>query len=322
MLARALLSLCAATIVACATAAEAPSAPLSPASLEALVSNYFPGAKPIAGQGVKLPSHRVADFDGDGKPDLVAPFTDEETTKRGPGCYGLGIVTSYDDPGAARRAFQLYNCFGEYSVEVREFIPIKVGGKEQRMPLESPRPCVRMILKYGDRDFICHNHGRFESMYSTPRLQATADVLETADIAGAPDSLAAARVLWSNAAPASYSYVVKRSTTVVTNCRVRRTEFLPMNPVRVSVRAGAVKVATMKGRSLPDTCFGDYYRNLHSIDGLFNLVELEEKQTNPTGKAPCIKVTFDATFGYPTKIDGDCYLDGDFPIEVTDFRRE
>lgn len=175
MLARALLSLCAATSVVSATAAEPPPAPFSPASLEALVSHHFPGAKPIAGLGVKLPNHRVADFDLDGKPDLVAPFTDEEAMKRGPGCYGLGIVTSYDDARRAKRAFQLYNCFGEYSVEVREFIPIKVGGKETRMTLQSPRPCVRMILKYGDRDFICHQYGQFDSTYSTPRFQPPPD---------------------------------------------------------------------------------------------------------------------------------------------------
>jgi hypothetical protein len=136
-----------------------------------------------------------------------------------------------------------------------------------------------------------------------------------------PDSLAAARALWSKAAPASYSYVVEHSSTVVAMCRVRRSEFLPQNPVRVSIRAGGVvRVATLRGRTLPDSCLLGYYKNLYSIDGLFNLIEQEEKQTNPTGARPCLKIAFDDTFGFPRKIDSDCYLDGDHPIDVRDFR--
>jgi hypothetical protein len=122
-------------------------------------------------------------------------------------------------------------------------------------------------------------------------------------------------------APASYSYVVEYGGTMVTMCKVGRSEFLPMNPVKVTIRTGGVvEVATLRGRKLPDSCLTGNYRNVYALDGLFDRIEREEKETNPTGASPCLKITFDVTFGFPRKIDGDCYLDGDFPIEVRDFR--
>jgi hypothetical protein len=136
-----------------------------------------------------------------------------------------------------------------------------------------------------------------------------------------PDSLAAARAMWSKAAPASYSYVVEHGGTMVTMCKVGRSEFLRTNPVKVSIRTGGiVEVATPRGRKLPDSCFRGSDKTPYTIDGLFDRIEREEKETNPTGTRPCLNVTFDATFGFPTKIDGDCYLDGDFPVEVRNFR--
>lgn len=172
MLVRALLFIGVAAGAIPAVAAEVSSPSFSTANLHALVARHFEGGQPVTSQSEKLPRYRIADFDGDGKLDVVVPYTDHETLKRGSGCYGLGIVTSFKEQGSAKRAFQTYNCFGEYTVEVRDFIPIKVGGKDQRQELQSPRACVRVILKYGDRDFICHTYGRFTSIYSTPRAQS------------------------------------------------------------------------------------------------------------------------------------------------------
>lgn len=147
-----------------------------------------------------------------------------------------------------------------------------------------------------------------------------ASMIGFAHAAEGPDSLPTARAIWNKAAPASYSYVLEHGGTMVTACKVvGRSEFLPMNPVRVSIRTdGIIEVATLRGRALPDSCLRD--KNQYTIDGLFDRIEQEEKETNPNGTSPCLKITFDVTFGFPQKIDGDCYLDGDFPIEVRDFR--
>jgi hypothetical protein len=97
----------------------------------------------------------MADFDGDGRFDLVVPYTDAVTWKRGDGCYGLGIVSNYAEQNYAKPALKLYNCFKAYSIEVKEFIPIKIRGKEHRIPVQPPRPCVRIVLKYDEIEFVC-----------------------------------------------------------------------------------------------------------------------------------------------------------------------
>lgn len=153
------------------------SAPVSISQVEhsALLAQHFPGASIPPDSVPTLPTFRVADFDVDGRMDLLLLYTDAESAKRGPGCYGIGVIRSYQEPSSAEIAFQHYNCIKEYTVEIRESIPISISGVERISPLRSPRACIRLILKYGDRDFVCYGNGQFHASYSTPRIQAPSD---------------------------------------------------------------------------------------------------------------------------------------------------
>lgn len=138
--------------------------------------------------------------------------------------------------------------------------------------------------------------------------------LQTA--AGAPDSLAAARALWSTAQPQNYSYVVEHVSLPVTLCRNARSEWVQLHRARITVRAGnVVRARTLRGQEIPASCFG----RLYTMDKLFAEIALVQSHPADSGD-PCIQVTYDATFGFPSDIDGTCYLDGDWPISVREFR--
>ena len=137
-------------------------------SLTALVAQHFGGARPADARGSRFPSHFIADFNLDGSLDLVVTYVDAETEKRGEGCYGIGIVTSYDTE-ASRVSFQAYDCFKEYSVDTRSIIQIRTGGGYMYRRLNPPRPCVRIILKYDGRNFVCFDSGRYQTIATTPR---------------------------------------------------------------------------------------------------------------------------------------------------------
>jgi hypothetical protein len=98
----------------------------------------------------------------------VVTYVDAETEKRGDGCYGIGIVTRYDTE-AGRVAFKEYDCFKEYSVDARSIIQTRMGGSYIYRRLNPPRPCVRIILKYDGRNFVCFDQGRYQTIATTPR---------------------------------------------------------------------------------------------------------------------------------------------------------
>jgi hypothetical protein len=153
---RALIGLCIAISVSSAVAASDPQPEsMSKSDLAVLVARHFPGAESVESRGLQFPSFRIADFDGDGRLDVVVPYTDRVTAKRGDGCYGLGFVSNYADQKSAKPVLQLYNCSKEYKIEVKEFIPLKIAGRERRIPVQPSRPCVRIVLKYDEIEFVC-----------------------------------------------------------------------------------------------------------------------------------------------------------------------
>ncbi len=136
-------------------------------------------------------------------------------------------------------------------------------------------------------------------------------VLRAAEVA---DSLISARALWSKTAPKNYSYVVKTSSTAITLCRNAKQEAIQANPVRIAIREGrADQVATLRQQEVSGSCLAVTY----TIEKLFDYIALENSRPNSAG---CLEVSYDSTYGFPTKIEHRCELDGDTPITVSDFR--
>ncbi len=144
--------------------------PVTSDVLVAILAQHFPGARLVAGASAKLPSYLVADFERDGKQDLVITYVDGETEKRGEGCYGMAILGNYVDGASAKVSFQMYDCFKEYSVEIRDIVAYRIGGSWAYQTFDPARSCVRVILKYDGRNFICHSNGRYQTIASSPRI--------------------------------------------------------------------------------------------------------------------------------------------------------
>jgi hypothetical protein len=144
-------------------------------------------------------------------------------------------------------------------------------------------------------------------------------LLASASAAESQDTLSAARALWSKSGPESYSYVLDFSSTAITVCRVRSSEFVQIShPLRLTVRAGRIeRVNTVQGQDVPSTCFGGDYKNLYTIEKLFELIERDGQKR--CGNLPNIEAKYDVTYGFPYHIEQNCLLDGG-PITVRAFR--
>jgi hypothetical protein len=140
-------------------------------------------------------------------------------------------------------------------------------------------------------------------------------LLGSAHAGEGPGSLGAARALWSQAVPKSYSYVFREHTTMVTMCVGPGSRLFPRNHLRITVRDGSVvRVASLRAGKLPDSCVRGL--GLHTIDGLFSLIERGQEECDD---APQIEARYDARFGFPSDVSERCMLDGP-SYTVRDFR--
>lgn len=130
-------------------------------AVAAAARRYFDGAVIASGTRIDFPSYLIADLNGDGQDDLVVALTDDETLKRGEGCYALGIVNSFrSEKPPETWSFHEYDCFKEYRAEKLESIAVKA--REITMFRFRPiGPCIRLTLKYDGQTTICWYSGRY-----------------------------------------------------------------------------------------------------------------------------------------------------------------
>lgn len=108
----------------------------------------------------------------------------------------------------------------------------------------------------------------------------------------------AARALWGQAVPNSYSYVFREHTTTATMCVGPGSKLFPRNRMRITVRDGSVvRVTPLRDGKLPDSCVRNL--GLHTIGGLFNLIESGQEECDG---APQIEARYDARFGFPSDV--------------------
>jgi hypothetical protein len=146
-------------------------------------------------------------------------------------------------------------------------------------------------------------------------------VLLAAHAAQVPDSLPAARALWSKAAPTSYSYVVEEHAgRTFWICEGPNSTEFSTKEARITVHEGRViRVASKRNNTFPASCLKAlalYTRNLHTIEGLFDFIEREQAAN---GGRPNMDTKYDGKFGFPSDISERDVLDGS-RYTVRDFR--
>lgn len=132
---------------------------LNDASLAQLVAYHFGDAR-LAGGTDPLPRFLVADLNGDGRDDLVVAYVDEETKKRGAGCFGIGIVNGYLEPRDGQFPFHTYDCFSKYALKEMPHLPNPWTGEALARPSSM---CVEITLRYGDIDLLCWLNGNYQT---------------------------------------------------------------------------------------------------------------------------------------------------------------
>ena len=131
-------------------------------AVSATAKRYFGESDIAGGARVEFPSHLVADLNGDGEDDLIVALTDQETLKRGEGCYGLGIVNSYRSASAPDApTFHQYDCFKAYRVEMVESVAVKLR-EVTKFRFKPVGPCIRLTLKYDAQPLLCWFNGQYE----------------------------------------------------------------------------------------------------------------------------------------------------------------
>jgi hypothetical protein len=139
-------------------AAPSAAAELTDEQLTALMKRHFGEVEIVGAMKQQFPRYLVGDINGDGTADMIAAFSDAESTKRGEGCYGLGIVHSYLDAEAIHTSRRTYNCFKAYSLESLRYIPLSamsadiLGAETQMNP---SGPCVQTVLTHDYRNLLC-----------------------------------------------------------------------------------------------------------------------------------------------------------------------
>lgn len=126
------------------------------------------------------------------------------------------------------------------------------------------------------------------------------------DSTGPESELKNARARWLAHAPASYSYTVFRGCFCTSDAR---------GPVRVTVRDGVAesRLYTETGAAVPQ----NYAQFFPTVDALF--AQIDSLRTNRVAR---LDVTYDATYGFPTRIDVDVIAhaaDDEFTYETSGF---
>jgi hypothetical protein len=122
---------------------------------------YFGDAVIAGGARAEFPFHLIADLNGDGEDDLIVALTDEETSKRGEGCYALGIVNSYHSAHPPEApTFHEYDCFKGYKLETLESVSVKLR-EITKFRFRPVGPCIRLTLKYDAQPLICWVAGQY-----------------------------------------------------------------------------------------------------------------------------------------------------------------
>jgi hypothetical protein len=135
--------------------------------------------------------------------------------------------------------------------------------------------------------------------------------------ASGPESLVAARTLWSRTAPKSFSYVIEEhASKAVLICKGPGSKEYSTDKARITVREGrVVRIATVQNDEYPNSClrYLDLYTaNLHTMEGLFHFIERRQAELQ-------LDIKYDAEFGFPSHIseqvlDGSDYMVVDFHI--------
>jgi hypothetical protein len=131
-------------------------------------------------------------------------------------------------------------------------------------------------------------------------------LLACSSATGLPRDLALARVRWAERGPASYSITILRSCECLAE---------GIGPVVVTVRNGVVE---SRHYTRDGTAVLPQYEHLFPpVEGLFEIVEGARRE-----RAAQLDVSYDPTFGYPTRIDIDWHapqVDDEVTYLASDF---
>jgi hypothetical protein len=119
----------------------------------------------------------------------------------------------------------------------------------------------------------------------------------------------AASSRWKAAALRDYEYSVSNSSIIVTGCGDER-------PVRLTIHAGKATrgfyIETGSGQAAPVGIPGKCLKHFITIDSLFDDI------ARLIGHCEGLQASYDARYGYPSRVDTRCMLDGQYPVRVWD----